>query len=90
MTFGGSTNVKGELRTVQAILGNGIKKNILISVLHLQASNTALQKQVAGEKETKVKLALELKDLHSQIQHMKIERNKLLAALSEKVRASVS
>jgi hypothetical protein len=46
--------------------------------LHLQASNTALQKQVAGEKETKVKLALELKDLHSQIQHMKIERNKLL------------
>ena len=62
----------------------------MISVLHLQASNTALQKQVAGEKETKVKLALELKDLHSQIQHMKIERNKLLAALSEKVRASVS
>jgi hypothetical protein len=27
MTFGGSTNVKDELRTVQAILGNGIKKN---------------------------------------------------------------
>ncbi|VDI09456.1 coiled-coil domain-containing protein 14 [Mytilus galloprovincialis] len=53
-------------------------------VIHLQASNTALQKQVKDEKETKVKLALELKDLHSQIMRMKIERNKLLAALSEK------
>jgi hypothetical protein len=52
--------------------------------------NSSFSQQVAGEKETKVKLALELKDLHSQIQHMKIERNKLLAALSEKVRASVS
>lgn len=54
-------------------------------MIHLQASNTALQKQVKDEKETKVKLALELKDLHSQIMRMKIERNKLLAALSEKV-----
>ncbi|XP_071149655.1 putative leucine-rich repeat-containing protein DDB_G0290503 isoform X2 [Mytilus edulis] len=53
-------------------------------VIHLQASNAALQKQVKDEKETKVKLALELKDLHSQIMRMKIERNKLLAALSEK------
>ncbi|CAC5415776.1 CCDC14 [Mytilus coruscus] len=53
-------------------------------VIHLQASNTALLKQVKDEKETKVKLALELKDLHSQIMRMKIERNKLLAALSEK------
>ncbi|XP_052079895.1 uncharacterized protein LOC127718042 isoform X2 [Mytilus californianus] len=53
-------------------------------VIHLQASNTALQKQVKDEKETKVKLAMELKDLHSQIMRMKIERNKLLAALSEK------
>lgn len=60
-------------------------RDSFFAVIHLQASNTALQKQVKGEKETKVKLALELKDLHSQIMRMKIERNKLLAALSEKV-----
>ncbi|XP_069108305.1 uncharacterized protein [Argopecten irradians] len=53
-------------------------------VLHLQASNTGLQRQVKEEMEDKVKLAAEVANQHNEIQRMKVERNKLLAALSEK------
>ena len=64
-----------------------LHKQYTFTVLHLQASNTALQKQVKDEKEVKVKLAAEVTDLHNQIQKMKIERTKLLSSQSEKVRS---
>ncbi|XP_021373019.1 uncharacterized protein LOC110463018 isoform X2 [Mizuhopecten yessoensis] len=53
-------------------------------VLHLQASNSGLQRQVKEEMEDKVKLASEVANQHNEIQRLKVERNKLLAALSEK------
>ncbi|XP_033728187.1 LOW QUALITY PROTEIN: uncharacterized protein LOC117317486 [Pecten maximus] len=53
-------------------------------VLHLQASNSGLQRQVKEEMEDKVKLAAEVANQHNEIQRMKVEKNKLLAALSEK------
>jgi len=54
-------------------------------VVHLHASNNALQKQIKDEKLIKVKLAAEVTDLNNQIQRMQIDRNKLLTTLSEKV-----
>lgn len=50
-----------------------------------QKKITALQRELIAEKEFKVKLATEMKDMHSQLQKMKVERTRLIASVSEKV-----
>ncbi|XP_056010334.1 uncharacterized protein LOC130051762 isoform X2 [Ostrea edulis] len=50
----------------------------------LQTKTAALQKKLVSEKEEKVKLAAEMKDMHTQMQKMKVERSRLIASVSEK------
>lgn len=50
-----------------------------------QKKITALQRELIAEKEFKVKLATEMKDMHTQLQKMKVERSRLIASVSEKV-----
>nr|XP_019927240.2 uncharacterized protein LOC105338900 isoform X1 [Crassostrea gigas] len=49
-----------------------------------QKKITALQRELIAEKEFKVKLATEMKDMHTQLQKMKVERSRLIASVSEK------
>lgn len=49
-----------------------------------QKKISALQRELIAEKEFKVKLATEMKDMHTQLQKMKVERSRLIAAVSEK------
>jgi cell division protein FtsB len=58
---------------------------LFIFCIDSQLQTAALKKELATEKEEKVKLAAEIKDLHSQMQKMKIERSRLVASVSEKV-----
>ncbi|XP_062616305.1 uncharacterized protein LOC134278016 [Saccostrea cucullata] len=50
----------------------------------LQGKITALQRELVAEKEMKVKLATEMKDMHTQLQKMKVERSRFIASVSEK------
>ncbi|XP_061183948.1 uncharacterized protein LOC133192102 [Saccostrea echinata] len=50
----------------------------------LQSKLTALQKELVAEKEMKVKLATEMKEMHTQMQKMKVERSRFIASISEK------
>lgn len=50
-----------------------------------QKKISALQRELIAEKEFKVKLATEMKDMHTQLQKMKVERSRLIASVSEKV-----
>ncbi|KAJ8320281.1 hypothetical protein KUTeg_001868 [Tegillarca granosa] len=59
-------------------------KAVDLDVLHLQGANSALQKQIADLREDKVRLATEVTELNSNLQKMKIEKNKLLSSFSEK------
>lgn len=49
-----------------------------------QKKISALQRELIAEKEFKVKLATEMKDMHTQLQKMKVERSRLIASVSEK------
>ncbi|KAK3083300.1 hypothetical protein FSP39_018841 [Pinctada imbricata] len=56
----------------------------IILTLQLQASNTALKRQLNEEKEKMVKMAAELANTHTKLQRLQTEKNKLVTSLSER------